>query len=94
MLLFTPLKSTADVFRTVKALSSVLLQPLLPSLWFSGTVGIAVLHRPVSCSCSSSLHAGLVREAVAALFIEESYPFSRCSRKMKFCVTGMPTGLR
>lgn len=93
MPLFTPLRSAAGVFRTVKALTSVLLQPSLPSIWFSGTIGIAVLHRPVSCSCSGSLHAGLVREAVAAVFIEESYPLTRCSRKMKSCVTGMPTGL-
>lgn len=96
---FTPRGRAADVFRDS---IFVFLQPVLPPAWFSGTGGIAVLHRPVSCCCSGSLHTGrkrdgrfprLVREAVAALFNEESYPFAGSSRKMKFFATGKLTGL-
>lgn len=54
MLLFTSLRRAADVL----GLTFVFLQPVLPSAWFSGTIGIAVLHRPVSRCCSGSLHAG------------------------------------
>lgn len=102
MPLFTSLTRAADMFRKVKALTFVLLQPLPSSAWFSGTIGIAVWHRPVSCCCSGSrarwwerawLFANLVGEAVAALFIEEPYPFTRSSRKMKSFKIGKLTGL-
>lgn len=37
-----------DVFRRGKALILCLLQPSLPSPWFAGTAGVAVLQSPVT----------------------------------------------
>lgn len=52
MPLLASLRRAVDVFRKVKALIFVLLQPLLPSAWFSGTTDIAVMLR------GGGLHAG------------------------------------
>lgn len=48
MLLFQCLGRAVDVFRRGKAIALGLLQPSLPSLWFSGTIGDAVLHSSVT----------------------------------------------